>query len=74
MTYADGFHFSHSRLSSGYITAVAGQLSLLSDVFGICHRSIHAVRRHQGNATDYKSYSSLSPLPAGRIRPGALNG
>jgi hypothetical protein len=72
--HAVGFHFSDSRLSGGDITAATSELSLLPDVFSLCHRSVHAVWRHQGNAIDGKSYSSLSPLSAGRLRPGSMNG
>lgn len=72
--YADDICASDSRLSTGDITTVPGQLPLLSNVFGLRARSLRALRSGQGRAAYDQPDPPLSPLSAGRLRSGSLNG
>jgi hypothetical protein len=73
-SYAYDIHVSDSRLPTGNIATLSGQLPLLSNLFGLCARSLRALRGAQGRSAHSQPDPSLSSLPAGRLRSGPLNG
>ena len=72
--YAQGIHASDSRLPTGDITTLSGQLPLLSNLLGLCARSLRTLRGAQRMSADRQPDPSLSSLPAGWLRSGPLNG
>ena len=73
-SHAEGVHAPDSRLPAGDITTSSGQLPLLSNVFGLCARSLRALWGAQRRLACSQPDPSLSSLPAGRLRSGSLNG